>query len=65
MSWPSIREFLRIPLGLTGKNVGIAIVDSRFPNHPDIATDTHRNTYIVKTSEPNPHLALMVADEGP
>lgn len=64
MTWSSIREFLRIPQDLTGKSVGIAIIDSNFPNHPDIATNTNRNTYIVKL-ETDPHPALMVSDDGP
>jgi hypothetical protein len=65
MSWSSIREFLRIPQELTGKDVGIAIVDGSFPNHPDIATNVRRNSYLVKTSEPNPHPSLHVASDGP
>lgn len=44
MTWPSIREFLQIPKELTGKNVGIAVIDGSFPNHPDIAANEHRNT---------------------
>ncbi|MFD0713094.1 S8 family serine peptidase [Paenibacillus sp. GCM10027626] len=63
--WPSIREFLRIPEELTGKNVGIAVVDGRFPNHPDIAANACRNTYIVKTSESNPHPMIMEMDNMP
>lgn len=65
MSWCSIREFLRIPQELTGKDVGIAIVDGSFPNHPDIATNARRNSYLVQTSEPDPHPSLLVADDGP
>ncbi|SDX04796.1 S8 family serine peptidase [Paenibacillus sp. CF384] len=65
MSWSSIREFLRIPEELTGKGVGIAIVDGSFPNHPDIATNVRRNSYLVKTSEPDPHPTLHVANDGP
>jgi len=64
MTWSSIREFLQIPKELTGKSVGIAIVDSSFPNHPDIATNTHRNTYIVNF-ETDPYPALMTSDNGP
>lgn len=65
MSWSSIREFLRIPQELTGKDVGIAIVDGSFPNHPDIATNVRRNSYLVKTSESNPHPALHLENDGP
>ncbi|GLX69665.1 S8 family serine peptidase [Paenibacillus glycanilyticus] len=65
MTWPSIREFLRIPQELTGKDVSIAIVDGRFPNHPDIATNARRKTYIVKLSESIPQPNLMIADDGP
>jgi len=49
MRWPSIREFLEIPEHLTGKDVNIAIIDGKFPSHPDIASNHRRNTYIVKT----------------
>lgn len=65
MTWPTIREVLRIPVNLTGKGVNIAIIDSSFANHPDIAPDENRSTYIVKTSE---HLAqplLMHSNGGP
>ncbi|MFC3767391.1 S8 family serine peptidase [Paenibacillus sp. GCM10012303] len=65
MTWPSIRNFLQIPHHLTGKGVGIAVVDGRFPNHPDIAATSRRNTYLVKTSEPDPVPSLMTADDGP
>lgn len=65
MTWPSIRNYLRIPFDLTGKGVGIAIVDGSFPNHPDIASSPQRNTYVVKISEPNPAPVLMSADDGP
>ncbi len=50
MKWPSIRRFLEIPEHLTGKDVNIAIIDGKFPPHPDIATNEGRNTFLVKTS---------------
>jgi len=65
VTWPSIRHFLQIPHHLTGKGVGIAVVDGRFPTHPDIAATSRRNTYLVKTSEPDPVPSLMTADDGP
>ncbi|MFK4170132.1 S8 family serine peptidase [Paenibacillus lautus] len=65
MAWPSIREFLRIPQEFTGNDVSIAIVDGRFPNHPDIATNEHRKTYVINLSEAIPQPSLMTADDGP
>ncbi|MBB2482173.1 S8 family serine peptidase [Bacillus sp. APMAM] len=50
MKWPSIREFLEIPSHLTGKDVNIAIIDGKFPTHPDIASNERRNTYLVRTT---------------
>lgn len=65
MAWPSIRTFLHIPRELTGKQISIAVVDARFPNHPDIASNSHRSAYIVKLSETHPQPARLVADDGP
>ncbi len=65
MTWPSIREFLRIPDAFTGKGVNIAVIDSSFTHHPDIASNENRNTYIIKTSEYHPKPLLMHASLGP
>jgi|GEM_PF-3056883 len=65
MTWASIRAYLRIPDHITGRGVNIAIIDSSFAHHPDIASYEKRNTYIVRTAE---HLAqplLMQPHPGP
>ena len=56
--WPTLRDFLQVPAELTGKGVRIAVVDGKFPNHPDISTDSHRTTHIVSVmdSEPRPEV---------
>lgn len=46
MEWPSIRDFLGIPVHLTGNDIAIA-VDGYFPPHPDITTNDRRRTYLV------------------
>ncbi len=45
--WPSLRDFLRVPIELTGKNVRIAVIDGEFPNHPDISTNERRTSYLI------------------
>jgi len=65
MEWASIRTFLNIPENLTGKNVNIAVIDSRFANHPDISSNQQRDTYIVKISDPLAQPVLMLSNEGP
>lgn len=62
MAWTSIRDFLKIPCNLTGKNINIAIIDGRFPPHPDISSDTGRRTFLVKTTEVSPVPTLMAAN---
>lgn len=64
MTWPSIRQFLRIPAHLTGKDVAIAVVDGRFPNHPDLASHSRRSTYVVDTTEADPFPVKMGASDG-
>ncbi|MFC5649721.1 S8 family serine peptidase [Paenibacillus solisilvae] len=65
MSWPPIRAFLNMPKHLTGKGINIAVIDSRFPHHPDIVTNERRNTYTVNTSDSNAEPQIMKQDEGP
>ncbi|WP_054024990.1 S8 family serine peptidase [Bacillus sp. FJAT-28004] len=63
MAWTSIRDFLKIPRNLTGKNINIAIIDGRFPHHPDISSDVGRRTFLVKTAEVSPVPTIMVANK--
>lgn len=63
LGWTSIRDFLKIPRNLTGKNINIAIIDGRFPHHPDISSNVGRRTFLVKTTEVNPVPTIMVADK--
>ncbi|UVI29483.1 S8 family serine peptidase [Paenibacillus spongiae] len=65
MKWSSIREFLKIPEELTGKNVNIAVIDASFAAHPDIASNGRRCTYLVKTSDPNAEPRPVEIKEGP
>lgn len=63
LEWTSIRDFLKIPRNLTGKNVNIAIIDGRFPHHPAISSDVGRRTFLVKTTEVNSVPTIMVANK--
>ncbi|MYD59976.1 MAG: S8 family serine peptidase [Gemmatimonadetes bacterium] len=64
--WPSLRNFLRVPGELTGKNVRIAVIDGEFPNHPDISTNERRTSYLVRgMSEPETPLEIFQAEPGP
>ena len=64
--WPSLREFLRVPRELTGKNVRIAVIDGEFPHHPDISTNDRRTTYLVPgMSEPDAQPEVFEAEPGP
>ena len=64
--WPSLRKFLQIPVELTGKNIRIAIVDSEFPNHPDISTNERRTSYLVRTTlVPETPPDIFAAEPGP
>ncbi|MDE2887222.1 MAG: S8 family serine peptidase [Gemmatimonadota bacterium] len=64
--WPSLREFLRVPRELTGKNVRIAVIDGEFPHHPDISTNNRRTTYLVPgLSEPDAQPEVFEAEPGP
>ncbi len=64
--WPSLRDFLRIPGELTGKNVRIAVIDGEFPNHPDISTNERRTSYLVRgMSDPETHPEVFQAEPGP
>src|SRR5215831_8307905 len=51
MAWPSIRAFLGIPDHLTGRGVGIAVVDGTFTGHPDISDGTARRSRVVLTGQ--------------
>ncbi|MHB1955525.1 MAG: S8 family serine peptidase [Sulfobacillus sp.] len=62
--WPSIREFLDVPSGLTGRGVAIAIIDANFPDHPDIASDEVRHTYRVRLSPEVAEPEQIVADHA-
>ena len=44
MVWPTLRECLRLPEALTGRGVGIALVDGSFAAHPDVSSDGRRRT---------------------
>ena len=64
--WPSLRDFLRVPGELTGKNVRIAVMDGEFPNHPDISTNERRTSYLVRgMSEPETSPEIFQAEPGP
>ena len=64
--WPSLREFLRVPGELTGKNVRIAVIDGEFPHHPDISTNDRRTSYLVPgMSEPDALPEVFTAESGP
>ena len=64
--WPSLRDFLRVPGELTGKNVCIAVIDGEFPNHPDISTNERRASYLVRgMSEPETSPDIFQAEPGP
>ena len=64
--WPSLRDFLRVPIELTGKNVRIAVIDGEFPNHPDISTNERRTSYLVRgMSEPETSPEVFQAEPGP
>ena len=64
--WPSLRDFLRVPGELTGKNVRIAVFDGEFPNHPDISTNERRTSYLVRgMSEPETSPEVFQAEPGP
>ena len=64
--WPSLREFLRIPDELTGKDVRIAVIDGEFPKHPDICTNERRTSYLVPgMSEPDAPPEVFTAERGP
>ena len=64
--WSSLRDFLRVPGELTGKNVRIAVIDGEFPNHPDISTNERRTSYLVRgMSEPETSPEMFQAEPGP
>lgn len=64
--WPSLREFLRVPRELTGKNIRIAVIDGEFPHHPDICTNDRRTSYLVPgMSEPDAQPEVFEAEPGP
>lgn len=64
--WPSLRDFLRVPGELTGKNVRIAIIEGEIPNHPDISTNERRTSYLVRgMSEPETSPEVFQAEPGP
>ena len=64
--WPSLRDFLRVPGELTGKNVRIAVIDGEFPTHPDISTNERRTSYLVRgMSEPETSPEIFQAEPGP
>ena len=64
--WASLREFLRIPRELTGRNVRIAVVDGEFPKHPDICTNDRRTSCLVPgMSEPDASPEVFTAEPGP
>src|SRR5690625_5060337 len=56
MNWTEIRDFLEVPNDITGKGIKIAIIDGFFPSHPEIISNQHRDTFLVKThmSSPKP-----------
>ena len=63
--WPTLRDFLQVPIELTGKDVRIAVIDGEFPSHPDISTDERRTTYMVRVMESEPHPMVFRAKPGP
>ena len=64
--WASLREFLRIPGELTGRNVRIAVIDGEFPKHPDISTNDRRTSYLVPgMSESDATPEVFTAEPGP
>ena len=64
--WPSLRDFLRVPGELTGKNVRIAVIDGEFPNHSDISTNERRTSYLVRgMSEPETSPEIFQSEPGP
>ncbi len=64
--WPSMRQFLRVPRELTGKDIRIAVIDGEFPHHPDISTDERRTTYLVPgMSDPDAQPEVFEAEPGP
>lgn len=64
--WPSLREFLRVPRELTGKDIRIAVIDGEFPRHPDISTDDRRTSYLVPgMSDPDAQPEVFEAEPGP
>lgn len=63
--WPTLRDFLQVPAELTGKGVRIAVVDGRFPNHPDISTNRHRTTHIVHVMDSEPHPEVFYTEPEP
>lgn len=64
MSWSSIRSFLEIPSDITGKGVKIAIIDSKFPSHPDIISNLQRTTYLIKTHSQTPVPIKLTTSKG-
>jgi serine protease AprX len=64
MSFSSLRDFLHVPEILTGKGVRIAIVDGDFPTHPDITTNSEREVFLVRASDPDPSPVLFQSTEG-
>ncbi len=63
--WPTLRDFLQVPVELTGKGVRIAVVDGRFSNHPDISTNRHRTTHIVHVMDSEPHPEVFYSEPEP
>ena len=64
--WPSLRQFLRVPIELTGKNVRIAVIDGEFPHHPDICTNDRRTSHLVPgMSDPDAQPEVFEAAPGP
>lgn len=65
MNWSAIREFLEIPKDVTGKGVKIAIIDGKFPCHPDIISNRQREIFLVRTHTTNPEpIKLTSCEEG-
>lgn len=62
MSWPSIRSFLDIPDALTGRRIGIAVLDGTFARHPDIADGGGRRVRLVETGRPGARPVPVLAD---
>lgn len=65
MVWPSIRAFLGIPNHLTGRGVGIAVLDGTFAGHADISDGTSRRSRVVLTGQAGARPELVRPTLGP